>query len=115
MTLEQKLLTISKAVKKHGIDKLSRRILCDLRNPDPTDIDRIVERIESLEARWNRLKKYLNEHGISNTAHLAGFASRMCLRRINYLRLEFVLEKLDYFEVERLYELEKIETGYAPA
>jgi hypothetical protein len=39
----------------------------------------------------------------------------MCLRRINYLRLEFVLEKLDYFEVERLYELEKIETGYAPA
>jgi hypothetical protein len=118
MTLEQKLLIISKAVQKHGIAKLARRLVMldtDIMNPTVDKIDRMVDCIIELERNWKKLKRYIKEHGIHGTAALAGSANRYRLRYINYFGLGMVIESLDYFETERFYEMMKLDAAVMTA
>jgi hypothetical protein len=118
MTLEQKLLIISKAVQKHGIAKLARRIVMldtDIMNPSIEKIDEMVESIIQLERNWKKLKRYIKEHGIIGTAALAGSANRYRMRYINYFGLGMVIESLDYFETDRFYEMMKLDAAIPTA
>lgn len=118
MTLEQKLLIISKAVQKHDIQKLARRIIVldtDITDLNVDKIDEMVDSIIELERNWRKLKKYIREYGIIGTAALAGSANKYRMRYINYFGLGMVLESLDYFETERFYEMMKLDAAVMTA
>lgn len=108
--------TVKQAVEKHGVKKLFRRI--DLDVNQITSLDLLIvaaNRIETLEMAFSKLKRYIAEHGISGVGEIVGKKNRKRLRRINHIKIQVVIDSLDCFEVERFYELSRLEAGFCPA
>lgn len=116
--LERKLLIISKAVQKHGIRKLGRRIIVaehEITELNVYKIDDITDRILQLERNWKRLREYLKQNGIQGTAERIDPDFRFKLRYINYLGMESILDCLHSFEIERFFEMMKLDAAIMTA